>query len=1835
MKRNFLLILFSVVTVGALAQKPLSNSRTSGFYMYIYPLDDAAVRLFYSNKPQLINDQILRLPVDSFPADKPKALHLPAGNYLRVTAVENRLQYQLIEQRTAWFKLLDNHRDLQFVLLDSAHHEITDASVYSGNQQIMYDAEARLYHTRKTKKDTLLRISYRGVSNFYKVKEQVYRPYQRKDGPGWLAKLWLKITSPIRNLFKKEQPNRYAGPKTNPGYIVFNKPKYRPGDTVKLKAFVVSTGSKKPIGDSKVIVRLKDDRWGDGKIIGYATSYRKGGYEYRFKLTDSMDLRLDRDYYISLESLSSKKYNLDDYDGDNEEAYLAKRKVYQQGMFRYEDYELTTNKFTVRADKTEHSPGQPVSLYFRATDDNGLDVPDGRVEVVLQAQNAYNFKGAHVFVPDTLWKHTMPLEQLGETKLTLPDSVFPNASVSYTARVTLLNSNNERREQTKYLTYINQPGKIFNKLDADTLKLNYQVLGREQKAVATLYTLGDHNDTLSKAGINLPARLIIDPAVSTYIVKADSVSTTINTSQFNAGINASGYRTADSLYINVTNPHRAKLWYTIFASNRVLERGWGTTLNYAKSFPHRESVSVLINYLWAGRTQYQEIRVPYQDKYLSIEVKQPVTVFPGQQADITINIKDDKGRPVQGADVTAYAITSKFENYSLPNIPYLGKIYPDRKYGNALNVLQPGSNGSLKLNWLRWSRQMGLNSIEYYKFTHPLTVYQQAEANPDDSTQIAPFVMKNGDIIPVHILYIDDVPVYFSKTSDVQQYSFNVKPGLHTLRFRTANQNIQLRDVNVPLHKKLILSLNADTLKNKVARFKAMADTLTNYEADLISKYLIGIVPNYGDRMVTVKQDNRIFLLNGENRGYAYYNRSGQSNLLTIGPVNGNLATFKPKGGETWYFTPENGYSYQFEPGLIRQKSLPTRYSFDKNLSVFNRLLPDYKQYALTQTAVDTLWQNYLDLRSNTTELFPVNYNYDRNHGELNIAVGKLSNGSNPFVKNVIVYKNNDPDFMSIFPGNRTYLGRFAPGRYRILYLLKGNAYFLQEDVMIKPHGKNFYSTGIIKPHGVDSISRKIAGIIDNYQRYSGNDAQVVQQIKETFNNKYLDVSQLNGEMDGYVYAQDDKMPLPGVTIKIKGTSTGTNTDRNGYFRIKVPENGKLVISYIGYIAEEAPIHKGQRIKLYLKPANLSLQEVVVVGYGTQMKSNLTGSVSSLSTALNGKLAGVNIAIRGNNSIAGGSVPKPVVVVDGVIVSFDMSTVDPALIADIQVLNGSSATALYGANAAAGAVVITTKKAAGKGLATDLAQAQPQVMRKNFSDYAYWQPKLITDEQGNATFKTTFPDDITNWRTVVASITANRQSGVAEGSIKAYKPLSANFTTPLFAIRGDVLKPIGKVLNYTTDTVKLHRAFKYNGELQGEKDITIKNSAIDTFTVTATGKDSLSFEYIVKRANGYFDGEKRNIPLFEQGTLETKGIFAALDKDTTLSIQLDPKLKEGTFRAEASVLPSLLDETRHLRDYEYLCNEQLASKLKGLLAEKKIKMYLNEPFKYDKNITEIIKKLQENRRAQGTWGWWKDTDEELWISLHAAEALLEAEAQGFKTLLDKQRLIDYLLYQSAAYKGEDKLTVMLLLKKLGAKADYAGIITAYQKELNPKYKPSLYDKLRLMLVKQQNGQPFQQDSLMKWMHQTMFGNVYWGNANYSFFSNSIHESLLAYQLLKTEGKHPDLLAKLRNYFLEQRRDGYWRNTYESAQILETILPDLLIAGKKPEPSILTISGNKNETVTKFPYTTTLSGDAALTVKKTGTMPVLRPRHRSCGPFWLHVLPGFRWLISRGSGYLPL
>ena len=324
---------------------------------------------------------------------------------------------------------------------------------------------------------------------------------------------------------------------------------------------------------------------------------------------------------------------------------------------------------------------------------------------------------------------------------------------------------------------------------------------------------------------------------------------------------------------------------------------------------------------------------------------------------------------------------------------------------------------------------------------------------------------------------------------------------------------------------------------------------------------------------------------------------------------------------------------------------------------------------------------------------------------------------------------------------------------------------------------------------------------------------------------------------------------LAGVSILIKGTTNGVSTDLNGKFRISIAsQNAILVIKYLGYQTKEFPVNSAGDISVTLTIDKHSLNEVVVLAYGTQKKADITGSVTTIKAddvkdqpvtqftqSIQGKTPGVEVnqttgipgqgmslRIRGAASFTGTS--QPLYVVDGVPLVSDINNINPSEIETFTILKDASATALYGSRAANGVVIITTKHA--KAGQTDLSfnafygvQTVPQKGRPdmmNPEQFAQYENDVFTQEIAMGT-ATSIPSVYqnpsqyvgqkgTNWYDVLL-----RNAPIESYNLALYTGSDKSTT----AVTMGVLNQDGVIIasNYKRYSLRVNSDYKFNNRL--------------------------------------------------------------------------------------------------------------------------------------------------------------------------------------------------------------------------------------------------------------------------------------------------------------------------------------------------------------------------------------------------------------------------------------
>jgi TonB-linked SusC/RagA family outer membrane protein len=336
--------------------------------------------------------------------------------------------------------------------------------------------------------------------------------------------------------------------------------------------------------------------------------------------------------------------------------------------------------------------------------------------------------------------------------------------------------------------------------------------------------------------------------------------------------------------------------------------------------------------------------------------------------------------------------------------------------------------------------------------------------------------------------------------------------------------------------------------------------------------------------------------------------------------------------------------------------------------------------------------------------------------------------------------------------------------------------------------------------------------------------------------------------------------PMPGVNVIVKGSSSGTTTDVDGRYSISVQDGSAvLVFSFIGYASQEVQIGSRTTIDVSMSPDIHTLSEVVVVGYGTQQRSSVTGAVTSVSdkeisalpvpsvqAALQGRVAGVNVTnngspgaapivrIRGIGSITGSS--DPLYVIDG-FPAAGLNSFDPKDIESVEVLKDAAAASIYGSRAANGVILITTKKGSqGRGLSVDVEssygvqQAWRQLDLLNREQYIQYGTELLNN--ADATLPSRF---------------SNMNDPIYPGATQTYAQTETDWQDEMF--RSGAIHQTQASIASSTDKTKLYTSagmfgqdgimigtnFKrYNYRLNSETKLSKKISFGQTLTIAYT-----------------------------------------------------------------------------------------------------------------------------------------------------------------------------------------------------------------------------------------------------------------------------------------------------------------------------------------------------------------------------------------------------------------
>jgi len=1787
MKWAILLILLCCLLPRMLsAQTSLSQPRMKSWQEFVYKITAKEAEKYILSDSIDIDRFVSIAPTAIFQFDSVEENKLPLGQYVLISIVDNRISASLLGVTNLILYPINNQQHIQLLLKDRNEHFIDDAQIWVKGKKAKYHVDAQSYWAMQNVSEKVLVKAYTPHDTLFmflspKDELDISVAKQRWDNlkRTWLLRKISRLPKTIKHWLSPSQryPSSSAG---TTGLMVFNQPKYKQTDTVKLKAYVFSKNWKvynKPV---EAFLEYSDAGKSYDHFLKMLYPSSPGSYVFQFPLSDS--LKSDLSYTVMFKNKEKKKV-------------LSK-------SFRMEDYLLDEiSTYQARSDKDSYYYGDTMHIYASANNSNGQSLLDGRAKLILITSRINKFYKDSLYIPDSLYVQEKALQTNGETEFEVDTKQLPDAQLKVKAILEFKNSNNEIQDKELEISY--KPHEIeFNSfVEKDSIIAVYKENGRITPAEGLLCYLDQSTQTQI---IHYPYKVKLNGLTDDYVFYllknqriVDSCKTNI---EGDYDVTLQRISHGDTLGFILNNPNKIPVSFTVFDGNKIkgTGKGSGEQISWTTQTANKQHVyTVNWQYYWKGEEKSKEQSIALLYKLLNIDIQASATVFPGQHDSIEINVRDYHQKPVAGVNLTVMSYNNQFsKDIHVQEPPYLVR-YKTRptikrdKYEDEDCYISKGYPLGLHSAWIN---KFGLDSMLYYQMLFPQKEMLDATTPISDFIpQLSVHLVDNGERKQIYLLYVNRRLVYYNAVTDPMKDAYQAYMGFSQIGIRLLDKFVEIDSIYLQPFYKHDLFFDLQKLP-KLAKITPMPDTLSDKERFLLENSLWNLDNNAQTNTGYVWQQEKIVKLSGN---YQHI----------VGPFNSrdSLHYFAPN-----YFD----IHFRFEPGY--------QYDLSKNILRLERqdIFPDKKRKPVFPKINSPLWvlgdtiptRPIIDYK----EPFSEKARYLKTWGFDKFGWNTNGNGKIYFMpeagivlKYAIVFPDGHPEEKIISSAGFIKFSNLTSGHYHLI--LVDSSWHCAEIKQIPVLEYKTYCINLKKALFVNESE-----LVAQWERETLNPLPKIgpppsKPDSTTEQNLPLYQTGKSG-ISGKIIDKNGKNGIPGATILVKGTRTGTSSLANGNFAIGNLKPGKctLVIVSIGYVRKEVQVNIpdfGQEyLEIPLSISNQSLQEVVVVGYGLTNKRDLTGSLifmhedvlkkmPNLQTLLEGKVAGISIlerdetenlatiTLRGLSSLDVSQ--KPLFVVDGILYEDLPRNISPDMIASASILKGEDAIGLYGARAAHGAIVLTTHS---------------KNIRNKFRDYAYWEPELFTDKNGKVRFEVEYPDNVTGWQTYVLGMDKHKRIGKSFSFVQSFKPLVAQISMPQFLLEGDSAEIIGKSLNYSSDEYKLKTNFLLNGVSQPTHAsvLSSKGSTIEKYSMVAKPLDSVQAAFHIQTSTGFQDQEEKQIPIFPIGSLETTGKFWILEGDTTIGFK--PPFAKGDIKifAENNTLEVLLDEIEYLKKYPYFCMEQTASKLSGLLMQKRIRQQLHEKFDGDKSIQLLITKLQKNQLFEGGWSWWENGRPNLFITQYVLHALLPIRSEGMIETNIRNGLL-YLQGQLPSMRREALLSTLSLMSEAKHLLNYQTWL-----DLIPYDSLTMHQQWQFLKIMQEQKMDYT-DKLAQIIEKGtkgILGSLHWGIDTYHWYNDEEITTLLAFEVLKKVPNQKKALAGIVQYFLEQRANSHWRNTVASASIVSSLLPYLLEETKNfNSPASIRILGDTNFEINKFPYKLTMkyTGLKEIQISKSG------------------------------------
>lgn len=1763
-------------------------------WIYKVPLDSVYAKA-YLQRDVDPNEYWLQKPYAIVPVSKvDSAMDSPLepGYYLVVHAVDNNIRLQIKRKQGFDVLLSELRKDFYMDVRDNNGDMVNHAKIIHQGKQVAYNDAIEGYPLT-IKDDDNISVSIGDDIVFYtcsKKKIVRHKPYNYND------------------YYDNQQPSYYKG------YLVTNQPKYRIGDTVKYKAYILEEDDNYP-ADEPLQVSLSQV-YSKTYAIHSCLPAEKAVYFNEFVLGDSLKSGL-----YSLTLRGERTGNI----------------ISQQ--FLVDDYLLDQTILQVKGENLPmYQPGDSIHLYGYAATANGLPVLDGKLEItVLPAFSKTNARS--VFIPDTLYHRTMDVSPAGETYLGFSTAGFPDADMNLHCMVRLTNSNFETQDTSFTLKYSTAPyylkvGQSGSKIIAQAIRNKKSVSGVKGKfhfRNTRTDIIFPHEHSIKSSDRQVQYELLKDKErieMQYYSITADSMMA------LDEFVN-------DTAILHIINPQHIKSRYTIFSGNKFIAEGMisGDTTLKARNRKGYD-ITVMLNYIWAGNAQTKRFEIKRPDKHILIGMQKKDIVYPGQQDNITISLKDLSGAPVTNTNLTVLAFNTQFkeDNVPLPAADVIRHQGLDAdKYDKSISLRSYSFYKVLQLS-RAWLKRCGADTMFFYDKLalnrERIASYSFSLEDKDAPSQVAIYIRRNNQFVRPAYILARGVPIYIGiADASTDPDNMAIASGTYTFYVRTATDGYTIKDIDIFPHTKNNIFIDGDSISYSQSvdqpckvLHDTLADTLSYTERDVLARHLFQFRNELSSPAYFSQAYPAYLRLQSEyrnrNHNYTYLN------YQLIGPFNMyDSILFIQPGNVQLRFMPESGYITSIRRNMMRVEKSDV-YETLRSLHTgnmwpaINKVLPQLE--AKEVTVVNTM-PVPVPVPDRPLVYAFQNINKYKQTGwailHIQLLPGKTAQH--------ILFRNEEGNVMIASAAFNKF--QLAPGRYDV-FVLANDRTFFKSSIDIRTGGINILYHGEATPEFTekdcpDWLVTHLCVVSGSWQ---GN--QVLWSA-----NDYGSGSSINGKV-----IDEENEPVIGAIVQVVqgGISLyGTYTDIDGSYTIKPLPPGRynLKISYIGYKDHHitnviAPPDKTTYVHVKLhNDGGGTLNEIVVTAYkvplidkynpGTtitltsdQIEKMPTRSTNGLAATS----AGVQQTSNSELSILGSRTEGTLYYIDGVQVRGGANNLTQGTI-DHMIRPGAAGA--YGDEDGSGdrsraGIAAGSKKLMKSGKMNDFMNSfmqnasQFSGRRSDFRDWAIWQPNLWTDKDGKTSFSVTYPHNITSWKTYVLAMNKDGYAGRSFHLTRAFKPLAAELSAPRFMRYGDTVYTIGKVMNYTGNAYTVRTAFLYDTTLAYTDSTAVHNAWVKQLQSPAPGNNSrdtasVTLNFSMQTKDGYVDGEERILPVYPVGTIESKGSFTAITGDTSFSSMADTsQYYTGNTRIhiDGNLIEVMLREIENLKLYPHGCTEQLTTKLIAIYYEEEVKNLLgNNKLNNTEAKRKILEKLISAQNKNGSFGWFSGNSADYRITNYVISTMQKVNKDGWLDVIIRRGLA-HLNDNLGHMRYEDRIASLATLSASGYASNYKIHLAELQS------KPiEAYNKAVLVKIAKEQGLPYRAalDTLMQQRTETRHG-VYWGQHSYDWYRNDLATTLLMYQVVNGDSVYDSMKQDIINYLLYKRNTGYYANTAESGLILTTLLPQLLKNNKGgiKRSTEVVIAGKINDTIRSFPYTRELRDNyGPLHFTKQGISPV--------------------------------